>query len=108
MSVHDDMPMPMSAAPANSLWHAAPEDVLAWTELDGDFAVYHRLSGTTHFLNAASKLLIEALRREPMTTAGVADEFAEVMLAGEGETAMQSIADLLHQFEAIGLLTRAR
>lgn len=107
MSVHGDMPMPTSEAHAQSLWHAASEDVLVWTELDGDFAVYHRLSGTTHFLNAASKQLLDALRCEPMSTAVVADEFAEVMAPGQGESAAQSISDLLKQFEAMGLLTRA-
>ena len=89
-------------------WRAVSPGQIAWARWNDQFAVYHRPSGKTHFLNAASVLLIEHILLEPGDV-----ETAARMLSQHTEGAycdaayVRHVADTIRRLEQIGLLEPA-
>ena len=54
------------------MWRASPVEDIAWVRFDDEYVAYHRPSGKTHFLNAATHRLLTDLLVEPASVATVA------------------------------------
>ena len=97
--------------PASSpRWRSRPDDELAWLQLEDDFVAFHRPSGKTHFLNAASHELIRDVLAAPRSI----EEIAAAILKGEealdvdegtGEFVAR-LEDLVFRLEQLGLIER--
>jgi PqqD family protein of HPr-rel-A system len=88
-------------------WHAAsPTDIL-WTDWSGDFVAYHRPSGKTHLLNAASELLITRILREPKTTSDIVEALATLQQYKIDKGYAEWIGSLLHRLDELGLIEKA-
>lgn len=91
-------------------WRSADPQQLAWASWDGGHAVYHRPSGKTHFVNAATALLLERILIHPTGL-----EAACVALAGSQHGAdagiddrfMRDVVATLLRLEELGLVVRA-
>jgi PqqD family protein of HPr-rel-A system len=92
-----------NAAPS---WRARPADEVRWLSLDDDYVLYHRGSGKTHFLNAASKHLL----RDVLTVPRTAAEAAEALARHEGVVVEPAyvtvVARTLEQLDDLGLIDR--
>lgn len=98
----------MSRAESNApvLWRASPVDDTAWVQFDDEYVAYHRPSGKTHFLNAATHRLLTDLLVEPARLATVAAAFAAGSSASPvGDVEKQLRATLSH-LESLGLVAR--
>ncbi|NLD69005.1 MAG: HPr-rel-A system PqqD family peptide chaperone [Limnobacter sp.] len=89
-------------------WRSAPDDEFLWAEWDREFVVFHRPSGQTHFVNAASAALLREILLEPMDALD-----ASRALAAQSPDATDPDADfaryvfgLLVRFEELGLVVR--
>jgi PqqD family protein of HPr-rel-A system len=87
-------------------WLAARSEDLLWAEWGGDHVAYHRPSGKTHLLNAASRHLLTSVLTKPLDTI----EIARVLAAGDdAELDSQYVADIeamLDRFDQLGLVDR--
>lgn len=75
-----------------------------WISWDDDFVAYHRPSGKTHFLNAASNFLIAGHLVEPRTTDEVALAFRSPAAAGGHGDTLPDVVPLLERLEHLGLI----
>jgi PqqD family protein of HPr-rel-A system len=62
---------------AGPLYHADPPEAVLRVELDGLVLLYHRSSGTTHFLASPAPELLEALGQGSADLAMLAARLAE-------------------------------
>lgn len=88
-------------------WQARLPGEYVWASWDGEFALYHRTSGLTHFLNASAAALLTEILVEPRDI-----ESASQMLASStGEESSPSLRDqvaqMLLRLEELGLVDRA-
>ena len=87
-------------------WRAGPARELAWSALGDAYVVYHRPSGRTHFLNAATADLLEHVLAEPRT----AEDAAEALATREGAPGSSeffaAVAQSLALLEHLGLVER--
>ncbi len=91
------------APAADPRWLAAPAAQLAWLRFGEDAVVYHRPSGKTHFLNAASAQLIGEVLAQPRSARSAAMRLAD----GEVDDAyVETVAGLLQRLSELGLVTR--
>ena len=89
-------------------WQSPPSDAIVWTRwADGQFIAYHRPSGITHFLNAASAALITELLVEPSDAATVAHPFESAKGDSDWDEHLEEIAAMLVHLERLGLIRRA-
>lgn len=88
------------------LWRSAPAQDLLWVDLGDHYALHHRPSGKTHFLNkVAADLLRQGLDRpssldDVQFALGWPQESATALGPGE------STLGLLRRFEELGLVDR--
>lgn len=95
-----------SASPVGR-WRSAPADQILWSEWDGDYVGYHRPSGKTHFLNAATFDLLDKVLREPCEVeAAVARLRALHPTETESSYFGEYVAELLLRLEQLGLVVR--
>jgi len=87
-------------------WRAGPAHELAWSAFGADYVVYHRPSGRTHFLNAATADLIENVLVEPRTVEGAALELAAREGAPSDAEFVAAVAESLARLEHLGLILR--
>jgi len=92
------------AAPA---WRARPADEVVWLALDDDYVLYHRGSGKTHFLNAASKYLLRDVLTAPKTAAEAAAELARHEGVAAEPKFVIVVRQTLEQLDHLGLIDRA-
>ena len=78
-----------------------------WAKFDDDYVAYHRPSGKTHFLNAASQLLICAILTEPRDLAAIANEFASDRTDGNVDAYLEQMKAMLDHLETLGLVDRS-
>lgn len=89
-------------------WQSPPADTIVWTRWDDDqFIAYHRPSGITHYLNAASAALITELLVEPMDAAAVARAFEPAIGDADPDEHVEEINAMLVHLEHLGLIRRA-
>ncbi|MGI9343460.1 MAG: HPr-rel-A system PqqD family peptide chaperone [Gammaproteobacteria bacterium] len=91
---------------SDAKWLAASSDDLLWAEWGGDHVAFHRPSGSTHLLNAASRHLLTSVLTKPLS----ANEIARVLAEGdESDLDSQYVDDIeamLDRFEQLGLVDR--
>ena len=89
-----------------SLWYSNAADCV-WANYPDSYAVFHRPSGKTHFLNAAGYRLITEILERPGDTASIA---AELAVAGAEESSPLNVDEvhaMLVRFEYLGLVDRS-
>jgi PqqD family protein of HPr-rel-A system len=106
---------------ASPMWRVPHASALRWREWDGEFVVYHELSGDTHRLNAVAGRVLQLLTAEPMTVDMLTVRLAESpgALSPEPEAGSpgpraespeprvespEPIADLLSRLSDLGLI----
>ncbi|HJR71883.1 MAG TPA: HPr-rel-A system PqqD family peptide chaperone [Gammaproteobacteria bacterium] len=91
------------AAPS---WRARPADEVVWLALDDDYVLYHRGSGKTHFLNAASKYLLRDVLTTPQTAADAAAALARHEGVAPEPAFVTVVTETLEQLDYLGLIDR--
>lgn len=88
-------------------WQALPPDTIAWTEWDADhYIAYHRPSGITHYLNAASAALITEILTDAADAKAVAKAFEPAMGGTDWGEHLAEITATLEHLEILGLVRR--
>jgi len=87
-------------------WRARPADEVVWRALDEDYVLYHRPSGKTHFLNAASRSLLSDILTTPQTAAAAADALASRSGVAADAAFVATVTDTLAQLDHLGLIDR--
>jgi PqqD family protein of HPr-rel-A system len=87
-------------------WRAGPSGDLAWAELDGDFVVYHRPSGKTHFLNPATASLLQDVLTQWCSAPEAAAALADRQGAAVDDVFSKGVAEALLRLEYAGLVER--
>ena len=87
-------------------WRSAPQSEFVWSGWGDEYVVYHRPSGKTHYLNAASEQLLNRILLEPKAAEAVATEFAGVDAREDGDRLAADMSDMLKHFETLGLVER--
>jgi PqqD family protein of HPr-rel-A system len=85
---------------------AALANELLWVEADGEFVLFHRPSGKTHFVNHATFLLLDQVLREPKDLTKTASHLAQAQGAAATGDFQQQLAELLQRLEELGLVER--
>jgi PqqD family protein of HPr-rel-A system len=98
--------MSETTAERAALWRAGDADDLVWTRMDDAFIVYHRPSGKTHFLNAATADLLAHVLTTPRTARSAADELAAREDAAVDSNFISVVAESLFHLEHLGLIGR--
>ena len=88
-------------------WRATSPDSVIWVQWGDDHIAYHRPSGLTHFLNAASRKLLNEVLADTPDTATIAAAFPgdsprEISAEHDAE-----IVAMLARLEHLGLVERA-
>jgi PqqD family protein of HPr-rel-A system len=95
-----------TTAIAVNRWRTRPSHELEWADLGGAYAVYHRPSGTTHFLNTATADLLKHVLAEPRTARVAAEELASREGAIGDSAFFAAVAENLARLEHLGLIER--
>ena len=103
--------MSLSLTEANPIrvpkWQSPPPDEIVWTRWgDDEFIAYHRPSGITHFLNAASAALITELLNEASDAATVARAFESAIGDSDWDEHVEEIVAMFVHLEHLGLIRR--
>jgi PqqD family protein of HPr-rel-A system len=87
-------------------WRARPSHDLIWSDFGDTYVVYHRPSGKTHFLNAATAELLEQVLAEPRSARAAAEELAAREGAVGDAAFFSAVAQSLLHLEHLGLVER--
>ena len=87
-------------------WRSTAAADCVWTALDGDFVLFYRPSGRTHFVNAATAMLLEHVLVDPQDTEDASLALAAAGLAGDSPALRRHVEELLVRLEELGLVTR--
>jgi len=85
-------------------WCVPGTNDILWAEWDGDFIAFHRPSGKTHLLNAASQALLSRILVAPKTTHDILRELASGDSGAHEASLVAAIDDLLARLEELGLI----
>ena len=88
-------------------WRSCPPDECIWVPLDNEFVVYHRPSGKTHFLNAASELLLNDILVEPQDFDSILETFGAAVEEANAAAYSERMSDMLRRLEVLGLIKAA-
>ena len=84
----------------------APAEVI-WFDVPPDFIAFHRPSGKTHFLNAASKVLLTEILTLPSDFGEILEVFPSDEDDNEAHRHVIEMRNLLAHLEALGLIERS-
>ncbi len=87
-------------------WKSADAVDCLWAGWDGNFVLFHRPSGRTHFVNAATALLLQRVLASPRDAASASLELTAAQHAGHSPEFLRHVEDLLVRLEDLGLVTR--
>jgi PqqD family protein of HPr-rel-A system len=90
----------------SSTWVSCDPSDLVWVDLDEQFAVFHRPSGKTHFLNASSAFILDDILRNPQIGGQVVDKFMTGSESESREQIASGILEMLLHMEELGLVVR--
>jgi len=109
LAAHTDTVRSQKNARHDPSWYVRDPAELIWASWNESYVAYHRPSGKTHFLNAASYELLTELLREPRDIETIATEFSPAESEDEVASARNrdQLAALLNQLEQLGLIRRA-
>src|SRR6056297_1606677 len=99
----------MRPSQRSQLWYVPRPDDLLWASWGEAYVAYHRPSGKTHFLNAASHTLLTELLQTPLGISAIARDLNPQEGGDEGASDQdrQQLGALLNQLEQLGLVQRA-
>lgn len=98
--------MPNQETTSRPEWRSRSPDEIIWSIFDGDFIAYHRPSGKTHFLNAASYVLITEVLKESCDVDAVAAVFTDEEKGVRSPDVVAGFRSLLEHLEILGLIDR--
>ena len=87
-------------------WVAAPVAEMLWSGAGDDYVLYHRPSGKTHFVNAATRQLLTQVLSEPRDLAAAAAELAGLQSVPFDADFVAQVGSLLQRCEELGLVRR--
>ena len=98
----------MSAKPVSSAnsWRSRAPHEIVWFDIAPDFVAFHRPSGKTHFLNAASKLLLTDTLIESANLPFILDAISAEPADERDEDFPQQMIAMLEHFESLGLVEK--
>lgn len=85
-------------------WRAADPDTLDWVSFDGEFVLFHRPSGKTHFVNEATALLLREILREPRDLHAIVARLAPGVSSEERDAIRASTLEQLWRLTELGLV----
>ena len=88
------------------MWRSRSPDDIVWAVFGNDYVAYHRPSGKTHFLNAASQLLICDILTKTTPLSEIADKFASEATDGHADAYLEQMRAMLDRLEHLGLVER--
>ena len=88
------------------MYVCCPADEVLWVRFGEDFIAFHRPSGKTHFLNAASNYLLTDLLDQPRNLAEIVTAFASAGLHDDEEALCSEISLMLDHLVGLGLVDR--
>jgi PqqD family protein of HPr-rel-A system len=89
-----------------TVWQSLESGNVLWAQWDDDYVLYHRPSGKTHFVNAATAELLTSILLEPKSAHAAAEELAAAEQASGDEAFFAEVASLLERLEHVGLVER--
>jgi PqqD family protein of HPr-rel-A system len=89
---------------ASATWYVPHAAFLRWREWDGEFVLYHELSGDTHRLNILAASALRMLIAEPMSAELLSMRLARAQSPESRPQSPEPIADLLSRLSALGLI----
>lgn len=78
-----------------------------WADWDDLAVLFHRPSGKTHFVNAATAFLLEQFSDAPLTVEAAARALADAQGRGVDDELGASVADTVQRLLELGLIERA-
>lgn len=90
-------------------WRSAPEEEFLWAEWDREYVLYHRPSGQTHFINAASAALLQKILLNPVDAQQASRALAAEQLPENPDIGFEFtryVFGLLVRLEELGLVVR--
>lgn len=88
-------------------WQCArPPNEILWAHFDDDYVAFHRPSGKTHFLNAASYLLICEVLTEARDLKAIVGEFVADEHDSDPAAYASQMRAMLDHLENLGLVER--
>ena len=90
----------------DTCWRAAQPDSMVWAHWNDDFIAYHKPSGLTHFLNAASKSLLTETLAQTSNTAAIVEKFLSPGGKSSSSSHPDEILAMLERLEQLGLVER--
>ena len=89
-------------------WCAPIPESIVWTAWDdGQYIAFHRPSGITHQVNAATATLITELLAKPQNAESIARYFEQANSEVDWSTHLDEILAMLTRLEQLGLVDRA-
>jgi PqqD family protein of HPr-rel-A system len=89
-------------------WRAAPLEQVILTEWDGEYVVYHRPSGKTHFLNVPGVTLLSDILMDTSSLEKSAQSLAHSLGIEADAKFLEHVEALLLRFEELGLTERVQ
>jgi PqqD family protein of HPr-rel-A system len=87
-------------------WRTRSRHEIVWALFDEDYVAFHRPSGKTHFLNAASHLLICEILTEARDLDAIVGEFVTREDDGDPAAYADQMRAMLDHLENLGLVER--
>ena len=95
-----------TTAAEDTRWRAGLAQELIWSQLGDTYVAYHRPSGATHFLNAATANLLSHVLVDPCTAHAAAEALAAREGAATDSAFFGAVAESLSYLERLGLVER--
>lgn len=87
-------------------WRAVAQSEFVWANEGEAPVLYHRRSGRTHFVNAATALLLQEILLEPKDAGEAAAALAAGQAAPEETDLPEQVQAILLRLEELGLVER--
>ncbi|MGD9597468.1 MAG: HPr-rel-A system PqqD family peptide chaperone [Steroidobacteraceae bacterium] len=88
------------------MWLRADGAQCLWADWDDLAVLYHRPSGKTHFINAATAFLLEQFIAAPATLDAAGRALAEAQGRAVDDELRQGVAGMAQRLEELGLIAR--
>lgn len=89
------------------MWRCADPAHCIWADWDDLGVIYHRASGKTHFINAATAFLLEELAARPLTVDAAAQALAAAQESALSDEFRAEVEGTLLRLEELGLIDGA-
>jgi PqqD family protein of HPr-rel-A system len=96
----------MQVSSPHKRWRARSPDEIVWAHFDEDYVAFHRPSGKTHFLNAASHLLVCEILTDARDLDAIVSEFVADEHDGGPTAFVAQMRTMLDHLENLGLVER--